>query len=254
MELDGARPSPRTLLAAGQELVWHRPPWEEPEADTRVRILHEDDHLLAVDKPRGLPTLPGGGFLDNTLLARVRTLFPESSPMHRLGRGTSGLVLFSRTHAAGAALQTAWRNHAVLKHYRALGTGLPVWEELELTTPIGPVPHPWLGTVFAASPGGKPSRSVARVLERREEATLFEVDLHTGRPHQIRIHLAASGHPLVGVPLDGPGGLPLEGIIALQGDQGYCLHAERMAFDHPITGRLLELWAEPPAELRRKDE
>ena len=102
LELDGLPIAAEAALVPGQELVWNRPPWDEPEADTRIAILHEDAALLAVVKPSGLPTLPGGGFLENTLLARVRALRPESSPMHRLGRGTSGLVLFSRTRAAGA--------------------------------------------------------------------------------------------------------------------------------------------------------
>jgi len=250
VELDGLRPESGTLLVPGQELVWHRPPWDEPEVDTRVEVLFEDAAILAVHKPRGLPTLPGGGYLDHTLIALVRARLPECSPMHRLGRETSGLVLFARTHAAGAILQEAWRDHRIQKRYRALGSGVATQDAFEITAPIGPVPHPWLGSIHAASPGGKPSRSEARVLERREGATLFEVDIHTGRPHQIRIHLAFAGHPLVGDPLYGPGGTPLEGIIALPGDGGYCLHAERLAFAHPVTGQAMELRAEPPWELR----
>ena len=254
VELDGGRPEPGTLLVQGQELVWHRPPWREPEVDTQVRILFEDDALLAVIKPRGLPTLPGGGFLENTLMALVRARYPESSPMHRLGRETSGIVLFARTHAAGAELQSAWRDHRIQKRYRALGSGVCLQDALDITAPIGPVPHPWLGTLFAAHPKGKASRSRARVLERTQAATLFEVDIETGRPHQIRIHLAFAGHPLVGDPLYGPGGLPRTDITALPGDGGYFLHAERLAFTHPLTGQPMELWAPSPRELCRAEE
>jgi len=254
VELDGRRPEPDTPLVPGQRLVWRRPPWEEPEADLRVAILHEDDQLLAAFKPRGLPTLPGGGFLEHTLIAQVRLAFPEASPMHRLGRGTSGLVLFARTHAAGAALQAAWRDRRIDKRYRALGSGVASQEQYELTAPIGPVPHPWLGTLFAAHPAGKASRSVARVLERREDATLFEVDIETGRPHQIRIHLAHAGHPLVGDPLYGPGGVPRPGLIALPGDGGYWLHAGRLAFVHPGTGQAMVLEAKAPPELLTREE
>ena len=254
VELDGLRPGPDTVLASGQELVWHRPPWEEPEVDTRVEVLFEDASLVAVFKPRGLPTLPGGGFLEHTLIALVRARYPGASPMHRLGRGTSGLVLFGRTHAAGSALQTAWRDRAVRKTYRALASGLCLEDAFEIASPIGPVPHPWLGTVFAANPQGKPSLSRARVLERREDATLLEVEIETGRPHQIRIHLAFAGHPMLGDPLYGPGGLPREGLVALPGDLGYCLHAERLAFRHPVTGQPMELWAPPPPDLLRTSE
>ena len=252
VELDGRSPAPETLLAAGQELIWHRPPWEEPEVETRVTIVHEDDVLLAVVKPRGLPTLPGGGFLEHTLLAVVRARHPEASPMHRLGRETSGLVLFARTHEAAGQLQAAWRDHRIEKRYRALGSGVALQDEFELTARIGPVPHPWLGTLFAANPQGKAARSLARVLERREDATLFEVDIETGRPHQIRIHLAHAGHPLVGDPLYGPGGVPWPGIIALPGDGGYFLHAERLALAHPVTGQAMVLTAPPPEALRRQ--
>jgi 23S rRNA pseudouridine1911/1915/1917 synthase len=249
VELDGRRPQPETLMAAGQELVWHRPPWQEPEVDSRIPVLYEDAALLAVYKPRGLPTLPGGGYLEHTLIALVRARHGECSPMHRLGRGTSGIVLFSRDQAASAALQSAWREHRIAKRYRALGSGVAAADRFPITAAIGPVPHPWLGTLFAADPGGKPSRSVAEVLERRAQATLFAVDIETGRPHQIRIHLAFAGHPLVGDPLYGPGGLPMAGIIALPGDCGYFLHAERLAFAHPVTGLGLELRAAPPPEL-----
>ena len=254
VELDGARPQPETLLALGQELVWHRPPWQEPEVDTRIQIIYEDEALLAVIKPRGLPTLPGGGFLEHTLIALVRALHPGVSPMHRLGRETSGIVLFSRNHAAGSGLQSAWREHRIQKRYRALASGVSIPDALDITAPIGPVPHPWLGTLFASNPQGKASRSRARVLERGPGTTLFEVDIETGRPHQIRIHLAFAGHPLVGDPLYGPGGLPLEGITALPGDGGYFLHAERLAFLHPLTGQPMELWAPAPRELCRADE
>lgn len=254
VELDGRRPDPETPLAPGQELLWHRPPWQEPEVDTRIQIIHEDDALLAVVKPRGLPTLPGGGYLEHTLIHLVRARHPDSSPMHRLGRETSGLVLFSRTHAAGASLQADWREHRIEKRYRALGSGVATQDAFVLTAPIGPVPHPWLGTLFAAHPAGKASRSLARVLERRSEATLFEVDIETGRPHQIRIHLAHAGHPLVGDPLYGPGGVPRDGITALPGDGGYFLHAGRLAFVHPATGQAMVLEARPPEELRTRDE
>lgn len=169
--------------------------------------------------------------------------------MHRLGRETSGIVLFARSRQAAAAIQAAWRGHQVDKRYRALGQGRPAWDELEVAAPIGPVPHPRLGTVQAASPGGKPALSRVRVLERRARGTLFEVRIDTGRPHQIRIHLAWAGHPLAGDPLYGPGGLPLAGLPGLPGDGGYFLHAERLAFVHPGTGRTLELWSPPPAEL-----
>ncbi len=248
--LDGRDAPADAVLRAGQSLVWHRPPWDEPEVPTSFDVLYEDEDLLAVAKPSGLPTMPGGGFLEHTLLALVRAQAPCASPMHRLGRATSGLVLFARTPGAGSLLQAAWRAHEVDKRYRALAAGVCEADTLEIDTPIGRVPHLLLGTVHAASPSGKPARSVAHVLERRDAETLFAVDIVTGRPHQIRIHLAAAGFPLAGDPLYAAGGLPLEGTRALPGDPGYLLHSERLVFTHPRDGRRMELHAPPPASLR----
>lgn len=254
VRLDGKAAHGTEELRPGQCLDWHRPPWQEEAVPLDFGLVHEDAALLAVAKPPGLPTLPGGGFLEGTLLTQVRRRWPGARPLHRLGRGTSGLVLFALTGEAAATLARAWRADEVGKVYRALGTGHPDWEERALTTSIGPVPHPRLGTVYAASASGKPSRSAARVLERRPDATLFGVDLHTGRPHQIRIHLAAAGHPLVGDPLYAPGGLPRADAPGLPGDLGYLLHAERLTLTHPLTGEPLTLRAEPPAALRRTGE
>ncbi|WP_293913383.1 RluA family pseudouridine synthase [Deinococcus sp.] len=251
--VNGLRASGGERLRPGQTVSWQRPPWQEEMVPLRFGLLHQDAELLAVAKPGGLPTLPGGGFLTHTLLHLVRQQFPEASPLHRLGRGTSGLVLFARTPASAASLSAAWREHQVGKRYLALGEGRAHQDEYDIRAAIGPVPHPRLGEVWAASPTGKPSHSRARVLERREVQTLFEVDIRTGRPHQIRIHLAWAGHPLVGDPLYGVGGLPLSELPGLPGDGGYWLHSHRLHFRHPGSGQTLELVAPPPPELERSE-
>jgi len=115
------------------------------------------------------------------------------------------------------------------------------------------VPYPPTGTVHAASPRGKAAGSRVRVLERRGGAapcSLVEVEIETGRPHQIRIHLAWAGHPLVGDPLFGPGGVPLPGCVAVPGDPGYLLHALRIAFVHPRTGARVAIECAAPPGLR----
>ncbi len=252
--LDGSPASPGAFLSAGQILAWLRPPWEEPPAPLSFALLLRDDHLLAVLKPCGLPTTPGGGFLEHTLLAQVRRRYPGASPLHRLGRATTGVVLFARTGPARRTLAGAWRRGEVRKVYRALVEGSPARDSFEVEVPIGRVPHPLLGSIHAASPGGKASRSRVAVLERREGVSLVEVEITTGRPHQIRIHLAASGHPLAGDPLYAPGGGPKEGAEALPGDPGYLLHARLLEFPHPATGARTRVEAPSPAPLRATGE
>jgi 23S rRNA pseudouridine1911/1915/1917 synthase len=247
--LEGAVAGPETELVPGRTLAWHRPPWDEPEVPLEFGVLFEDEALLAVHKPSGLPTMPAGGFYEHTLLRLVQRTRPEATVLHRLGRGTSGLVLFARTDVARAALHRAFRDHALEKHYRALSRGVAPMDEVEIKTPIGEVEHPLLGRLHAACEQGREARSVARVHSRGASTTLWDVQITTGRPHQIRIHLASIGHPLAGDPLYGPGGVPAPGVRALPGDLGYHLHAHRLSFAHPMTGRPMTLVAPPPPEL-----
>lgn len=251
--VDGRPAMADDLLRRGQAVAWHRPPWEEPEVPLAFAVLHEDAELVAVAKPSGLPTLPGGGFLEHTLLHQVRRRHPLASPAHRLGRGTSGLVLFGRTPAAVDALCAALRDRRTEKVYRALITGAPAAETFEVDQPIGPMPREGQGTLHAASPDGRSARSRVQVLERRGDVSLVEVAIETGRPHQIRIHMAACGHPLVGDPLYAAGGGFQEGQ-ATPGDLGYHLHAHRLGLPHPGTGAWLELVCRPPEALRRAGE
>jgi 23S rRNA pseudouridine1911/1915/1917 synthase len=235
-------------LKAGMVLIWNRPSWLEQETPKNYSLVHLDADLLAVNKPSGLPTIPGAGFYLNTLLSLVKATYPDARPLHRLGRATSGLVLFAMNSHTAAKLTQNWDK--LQKQYQALSCSVASEESYDIRSPIGKLEHPRLGTVYAASQTGKPSRSVARVLERRSESTLFEVDLHSGRPHQIRIHLAYIGHPLLGDPLYASGGQPLPDQPGLPGDSGYWLHAKRLVFDHPTTNETIELIAPLPEVLR----
>ncbi|MDX2004062.1 MAG: RluA family pseudouridine synthase [Meiothermus sp.] len=245
--LDGRAATGDEPLRPGQILDWNRPGWLEQPTPQEFGVVYQDEALLAVHKPGGLPTLPGAGFFANTLLSLVQAQFPAAIPLHRLGRATSGLVLFALNPGVASRLQQGWP--LVHKQYQALGSGIAALDAYDIQAPIGKVAHPRLGWVYGALETGKPSRSVARTLERRHDSTVFEVDLHTGRPHQIRIHLAYIGHPLLGDPLYEAGGQPLE-QPGLPGDAGYWLHAKRLVLQHPVSGERLEVEAELPEVLR----
>ena len=245
-------------LAGGEPLVWRRPPWEEPPAPLAFAVLHRDRHLLGVAKPAGLPTMPSGGrYLEHTLLHQVQRRFPEATPLHRLDRGTSGVVLFARSELARRECSLAWQRGEVRRRYLALVEGLPRADDFVIDAPIGELPHPRIGRVFAAAAAGRPASTRVRVLERHEgvgegqgvDVALVELEIGSGRPHQIRIHLAHAGHGLVGEPFYGAGGLPRPGSDALPGDVGYLLHAERVALRHPSTGFPLEVWCAAPSKL-----
>lgn len=247
--VDGAVAAADTLLRRGDILAWARPPWEEPEAPLGFAVLHEDEAVVAVAKPSGLPTLPGANFLEHTLLHLVRRRYPGATPVHRLGRGTSGLVLFGRQQNVVATLSQAWKDGLVTKLYRAWVQGQPNQDRFDVRAPIGPMAYGAQGTLNAFSKAGKTSLSHVRVLERRESTALVEVRIATGRPHQIRIHMAYAGHPLVGDPLYASGGgFRFEGQ-ALPGDLGYALHAESLELPHPSGGQL-RLYCAPPPLLR----
>lgn len=257
--LDGKPVAATTVLRPGHVLTYQRAAWAEPDAPQSFDVLYEDEHIIAVDKPSGLPVLPGGHHLEHTLLARVRERFGGEvppSPLHRLGRGTSGIVLFARTRRALRCLTEAFTERRVTKIYRALVQGVGLADETTIDVPIGRIDYPPTGKLHAACSDGAPSRSICRVIDAdpAQRRSLVEVRIVTGRPHQIRIHMAAIGHPLVGDPLYVSGGIPapleLGERAPLPGDCGYHLHAMRLSFRHPETGDVVELFSPPPPLLR----
>lgn len=241
--------TPKTLVNAGQRLSYHRPPWQEPAVPLEIGTLHEDDVLLVVNKPAGLPVLPGGNFLQHTLLWQLRQRYPTAAPIHRLGRGTSGIILIAKTKAARAHLSRQMRQRRLGKTYRALiGLAPDLPDQCTITHAIGKIPYPQLGHIYAANSDGLDAHSACTVVQRSSNSTLLDVNILTGRPHQIRIHLAVMGYPLVGDPLYISGGHPHPEGKAIPSDCGYWLHAHQLSFVHP-AGKRMTLICEPPSPL-----
>jgi tRNA pseudouridine32 synthase/23S rRNA pseudouridine746 synthase len=208
-----------------------------------IRVLFADEHVVALDKPPGRLVIPGRGPPEPTLLEEARAAHGRLWVVHRLDRGTSGVLLLARTAAAHRALNLAFDARAVEKRYLALVAGVPP-DAQRLDQWIAPARK---GRMRAVAPGderGKPSLTAVRVVERFPAAGLALVEClpETGRTHQIRVHLAAAGTPLAFDP-DYGRAEPVAGLARTP------LHAASLALAHPATGAALRLEAPLPEDL-----
>lgn len=202
-----------------------------------------DDHLLLINKPSGLLTLPDG--YDPTLPHLKSILEPEYGRLwiiHRLDRGTSGIIVLGRSKAAHRHLNTQFEERLVEKRYHALVVGNPIWEEKQVDLPLRP-DGDRLHRTIPDSTHGKASRTDFRVLGRFNTFALLEAVPKTGRTHQIRTHLRAINLPLIGDHLYGEPDHPLHNRLSRLG-----LHAKSISFTHPHTKAQLTFEAPYPKD------
>jgi 23S rRNA pseudouridine1911/1915/1917 synthase len=215
--------------------------------DIPITVVYQDADLVVIDKPPGLSVHPGPGHPDRTLVNGLLALCPDIQGIggeirpgivHRLDKDTSGLMIAAKTQDAHHRLSQQIKDRAVKKGYLALVEGMPTPESGEIDVPIGRDPR--RRTRMAVTVGGRESRTGYSLLERAGAYSLLELQLHTGRTHQARVHLAWLGHPLLGDAVYGKRSPLLP---------RHFLHAHRLAFAHPSTREALEFRSPLPPDL-----
>jgi len=262
--LDGAQAPPRQLLHGGERVCLQVELENEvssaPE-DIALTIVHEDEHLLVLDKPAGLVVHPGAGNPTGTLLNALLhhdpklAELPRAGIVHRLDKDTSGLMVVARTLPTYTALVDLLSRHEVERQYEAVVLGTMVAGGT-VDVPIGRSLGDRLRQAVRDEEDGKRAVTHYRLRERFRAHSLLQCQLETGRTHQIRVHLAHIGHPLVGDPLYGgglklPKGATAELAATLRGFRRQALHAEKLSFIHPATGEAMSFGVERPADQRR---
>ena len=249
--VEGARWDARRRVVGGERIAIAavaevRKSEAAPEA-IAISIVFEDSAILVVDKPAGLVVHPGSGNADGTLQNALLhhdpqlAAIPRSGIVHRLDKDTSGLMVVAKTLEAHTHLVRQLAERSVAREYLAVARG-DIARAMVIDAPIGR--HPIHRTSMAVVAKGKPARTHVDVVERFGDATLVRCRLETGRTHQIRVHLAAAGHPLIGDPVYGT----RRGVRNHAFDR-QALHAARLGVVHPSTGRAMKWDSAIPQDL-----
>ncbi|MDN4594990.1 RluA family pseudouridine synthase [Polycladomyces subterraneus] len=242
-------------LETGDEVIVSVPPVEELAVEPEpipLDVRYEDEDVIVVNKPRGMVVHPApgntSGTLVNALLAHCQDLsgiggVARPGIVHRIDKDTSGLLMVAKNDMAHQSLAAQLKEHSVDRIYLAIVHGNIPHSRGTVDAPIGRDPHDRKKMAINHK-NGKPAVTHFAVLEHWQQASLIECKLETGRTHQIRVHMASIGHPLIGDPVYGPkkNRYPI---------QGQALHAKVLGFDHPRTGQRIRLEAELPEDMEK---
>lgn len=260
--IDGGQLRPKDAVSGGETVTLAPEASPETRAEAEpmtLEVVFEDEHLLVINKPAGLVVHPGAGnqqgTLMNGLLHHVPALaeIPRAGIVHRLDKDTSGLMLVAKTLQSHTALVRMMEEREVSRRYVAICAGVLTGGG-RIDEPLGR--HPVDRLKMSVRENGKPAVTHYRVLERYAAHTFVQVELETGRTHQIRVHFAYRRHPLIGDPVYGarlamPRNCDEETQEVLRKFKRQALHATRLQLAHPITGDALEFNVEPPADFLR---
>ncbi len=263
--VNGRSAKPSTAVRVGDTILCQPP---EPRAAPgliaqpgELAILHEDQDLVVIDKAAGVAVHPGAGREHGTLVNFLLHRYPEIAGVggaarpgivHRLDLDTTGALVVARSEDAYIRLSAAFAERQIEKTYLAIVYGVPRQETGHIDLPIGRHRHDRKRMMVRSD--GRPASTRYRCRASAAGVSRLELDLETGRTHQIRVHLKSIGHPLVGDPTYGEArwkGLPGPSRRPLRSFARPALHAWRLAFDHPVTGQRLEVEAPEPEDMRQ---
>jgi len=258
--LNGVITDKDVVLNKEDKVEYKRRPWVEPEVRNDFTVVYEDEDILVINKPSGLPVLPASLYLENTLLCFGKNIFGEKfTPMHRIDKGTTGCVLCAKTVKGRKFLGKQFQRKKIEKYYKTVVQGEILRERFTINASIGFENYPMLGKVSCISKKGKDALTeIIKVKTGFEKKiSLVKIRLHTGRTHQIRIHFAYAGFPLIGEIFYGKGGVPIVkgekcNLLndVLPGDTGFLLHSSKLEF-LDLQGKSISAEAELPLEFNK---
>ena len=250
VKVNGRSAKPSNKVRVGDTILLAVPPPKSTDVvaqDIPLSVVYQDEHLVVIDKPAGLAVHPGPGHPDRTLVNALLALCPDIQGVggeirpgivHRLDKDTSGLMMVAKTHRSHIDLSNQIKAREVTKGYLALVEGIPCPLTGNIDAPLGR--HPRRRTRMSVVVGGKEARTSYKTIEHLSRNSLIELYLETGRTHQIRVHMAHIGHPLVGDTLYGKSSCLVN---------RHFLHAFHLAFKHPSTKQMLEFSTSLPPDL-----